>query len=198
MKIFFRTEDFGLTEAVLWKWGLRFVLLLGVVVPVVFPFFQGFEPSLTLPKKVSVRAADSHLLGVILRGHNVDGRYVLRARESLGRQKNHVRLRDVVLDYEDLKTPDTLSLEAGEAVLDRASERVHVFGGVRLRSGSGYEMETQGASVDLTQGAEVRSTHPVRGSGPAGTLHAARAFFGGKILKFEGGVRLLLRPPSPS
>ena len=86
-------------------------------------------------------------------------------------------------------------LRADEGVYLRKKELLELDGDLELTFGEGYRFTTESADVDLERG-HVAGAAAINGEGPVGTL-AADGFDiedGGKRLRFEGRVRVTIRP----
>jgi len=96
-------------------------------------------------------------------------------------------------------------LRANEGVYSRKQSLLELDGALELTfgesgdDGRGYRFETESADVDLGRG-EVIGQDPVTGDGPVGTLAAERFNIrdGGKHLRFEGAVQVIIWPGEPA
>lgn len=98
----------------------------------------------------------------------------------------------------DLATAGDLQmhLTAVTATYDRAREKLDLAGGIEVVTSDGYQFQTESAHINLRLG-RVIGQRPVAGQGPAGQLSAERFAIsdGGKLLRFDGRVKMLLQPP---
>lgn len=98
----------------------------------------------------------------------------------------------------DLATAGDLQmhLTAVKATYDRAREKLDLAGGIEVVTSDGYQFQTESAHINLRLG-RVIGQRPVAGQGPAGQLSAERFAIsdGGKLLRFDGRVKMLLQPP---
>ncbi len=88
-----------------------------------------------------------------------------------------------------------LALTADSGILKREAETLALDGAVNIFSDQGYEFHTESALIDL--GSKLaHGTVPVEAQGPFGTLNADsfRVLDGGRIIFFEGQVRMTLYP----
>jgi lipopolysaccharide export system protein LptC len=86
---------------------------------------------------------------------------------------------------------------AVSGIYDRERERLNLNGGIELTTSDGYRFQTQSATLSLDR-SRVVGRKPIAGSGPGGSLSADRFEFedGGRVLRFEGRVRVTLQPRS--
>ena len=105
-----------------------------------------------------------------------------------------------------LDTPDggRTDLTAASAVIDDATSRLFLSGGVEIVTSTGYRITTDAMTANLDRSG-LESPGPVQATGPAGTLVADKFTLGqdnqtpgqapgGYLLVFKGGVRLLYQP----
>lgn len=91
-------------------------------------------------------------------------------------------------------------LDALTATLTDTEETALLEGGVRIRSSTGYTLDTDAMTSALDR-IEAETLGPVKGEGPLGTLEAGRMRIeasgeGGDVqLLFTGGVKLVYQPP---
>lgn len=107
---------------------------------------------------------------------------------------------------EDLRAKLILSdgsdvqLTSDQAMLVEAAKEIELSGNVRVTSSTGYVVTTPGL-VSSIQQTSARSTGPVSGTGPAGTIEAGALEIlptenGEDVqLRFTGGVKLVYQPP---
>jgi lipopolysaccharide export system protein LptC len=108
------------------------------------------------------------------------------------------------VDLEQPKADITLNdgawvaLTANQGLYHRERERLHLEGNVSLFHDQGFEMRTSAAEIDLQAG-QARSTRPVDGQGPAGTLTAQgfRLLDDGQRIIFTGKSRMVIRESRP-
>ena len=93
----------------------------------------------------------------------------------------------------------TLTIRAGEGVLDNASRTATLGGLARLETSSGYQMETKGLVADLQSGV-VTSLGPLEVKAPFGQVTAGSVEIltsqdgTGQRMDFTKGVKLLYVP----
>lgn len=93
-----------------------------------------------------------------------------------------------------------IQLTSDRAMLVEAAKEIELSGNVRVTSSTGYVMTTPGL-VSSIQQTSARSTGPVSGTGPAGTIEAGALEIlptenGEDVqLRFTGGVKLVYQPP---
>ena len=95
---------------------------------------------------------------------------------------------------------DWLALNADQGIYDRDSKTLALSGAVSLYADNGFEMHTDEAEVDLSNGV-IESTSAVRGQGPWGLLNANGFKYAhkGDTMHFYGRPTLVLHPnPSGS
>ena len=95
-------------------------------------------------------------------------------------------------------SPSTVNMSANEGIYMRGQNRLELEGALELIFGDGYRFNTESAEVDLERG-HVVGPEPVTGEGPTGTLAADRFDIedGGKRLRFEGSVQMIIQPAEP-
>ncbi|MEM7041594.1 MAG: LPS export ABC transporter periplasmic protein LptC [Pseudomonadota bacterium] len=94
---------------------------------------------------------------------------------------------------------EPVNLRADQGIYLRERDLLELDGALELTFGEGYRFTTESARVDLGRGLVV-GDQPVAGEGPVGTL-AADGFDiedGGKTLRFEGRVRVTIKPVEPT
>lgn len=92
-----------------------------------------------------------------------------------------------------------LALTSERGLYSRGQEVLDLAGAVNAFADSGFEMRTETARIELTQG--VAEGHdPVEGQGPMGVLHAQgfRILERGARIEFEGPVKLTIYPAAKS
>ena len=93
----------------------------------------------------------------------------------------------------------SLTIRAGEGILDNATQRAELTGFARLDTSSGYSMETGGLIAALNTG-EITSTGPLAIRAPFGAIDAGRVSFTvtedgtGQQMRFTEGVTLVYDP----
>jgi len=93
----------------------------------------------------------------------------------------------------------SLTIQAGEGILDNTTQRAELTGLARLDTSSGYSMETGGLIAALDTG-EVTSTGPLEIRAPFGAIDAGRVSFTvtsdgtGQQMRFTEGVTLVYDP----
>ncbi len=90
-------------------------------------------------------------------------------------------------------------LRARSGLYDTKSEFIHLFGGIVIQSGDGYQIWLSEADIEVRKG-HVVSNHPVNAAFPDGTLQANRleVFDHGALAVFDGGVTMTVTPPPPA
>ncbi len=104
-----------------------------------------------------------------------------------------------------LAAPDgtQLTVKAGFGTINTANQTAELGGLARLETSSGYVMETEGLTADLTTG-EITSTGPLEIQAPYGDVKAGKVTIlaasdgTGQRMDFTGGVKLLYDPTSRS
>ena len=88
-----------------------------------------------------------------------------------------------------------LTADAGKLLRD--SERLSLEGAVQIFSDAGYEFHTERAEIDL-RASRAYGDAPIEGQGPFGVLNADRFRLEtkGRVIHFEGRVRMILYPKS--
>ncbi len=90
-----------------------------------------------------------------------------------------------------------IGLNAGSGELNTKTRKLRLNDGVSLFYDGGYEMRGDHAFVDIAAGTAYGDT-PVEGQAPGGTLQADRfeVMDNGKVIRFNGSVRMKLYPDS--
>lgn len=90
---------------------------------------------------------------------------------------------------------EQVSIRAATGVYHQQRQTLFLSGGVSLFSDRGYTVHAEDADVDLEEGL-ASSKRPVRGYGPLGRLRAQTFAIRdhGKILRFEGNVKMVAYP----
>lgn len=102
----------------------------------------------------------------------------------------------------DASDGTSLTVTAGEGLLDNAARTASLTGLARLETSSGFSMETRGLSADLITG-EVRSDGQLAIIAPFGEITAGQVSIfvaengEGQQMTFTGGVKLVYDPPEP-
>jgi lipopolysaccharide export system protein LptC len=111
-------------------------------------------------------------------------------------QPNRVHLDQLAADIARAGTRQ-VRLLAVSGIYDRDTEDVNLSGGIELTTSDGYRFQTKSALLKLDRG-RVVGQEPIAGAGPSGTIAAERFEFrdGGEVLRFTGGVRVMLHPRS--
>lgn len=120
--------------------------------------------------------------------------YIVEADKAVQKDKQTVELFNIKADMnQNDGTWLALNASAGEMTLDE--ERLYLSGGVQLFYDGGYEFSTEDVHVDIDEGSAYGKNR-VEGQGPPGTLQADSfaAKDQGKILEFNGSVRMTLYP----
>ena len=109
---------------------------------------------------------------------------------------SRVHLDQLVADVDGRGERD-YRLLAASGIYDRDRSRLDLNDGIEVTTSDGYRFQTPSATVDLER-SWVAGSEPIDGGGPGGTLSADRFEFedGGRILRFEGRVRVTLQPRS--
>lgn len=93
----------------------------------------------------------------------------------------------------------SLTIQAGEGILNNADKRAELTGLARLDTSTGYSMETGGLIASLDTG-EITSTGPLAIKAPFGTIDAGRVSFTmtgdgtGQQMRFTEGVKMVYDP----
>ena len=89
------------------------------------------------------------------------------------------------------------ALTADAGTLLRDTERLSLEGAVNVFSDAGYEFHTERAEIDLRT-SRAYGDAPIEGQGPFGVLYADRFRLEekGRVIHFEGRVRMILYPKS--
>jgi lipopolysaccharide export system protein LptC len=84
-----------------------------------------------------------------------------------------------------------IALNSKNGAIDTKNKQMDLTGGVEMFSGTGYDMRTDHAHVDIGQSAAYGDAH-VEGQGPTGTLQAESfaASQGGAVITFKGSVKV--------
>ncbi|PKQ07799.1 MAG: LPS export ABC transporter periplasmic protein LptC [Alphaproteobacteria bacterium HGW-Alphaproteobacteria-11] len=92
-----------------------------------------------------------------------------------------------------------ISLAATDGLLDSESQTLELMQSIDIETAQGYVIHGNRAVVDFDAGT-VTSDSEVTGEGPLGTLRADRmtADHSGRVMRFEGKVKLLIHPDRPS
>ena len=180
---------------------LPFLALVVGTVTVLWPFINEKEVSFTLSRE-EVAKSD----GVI---HMTNPRYVgtdsgnrlFSVEASSGRQEDasapRIRLSDIRAQME-LEPGNPAFVHARTGIYRMKDSTLSLVGGVSLRSAAGYQLEMDGAEIDLKAHKAV-GTGNIRGASEIGQLEAGRM----EILVdtqegvFEDGVKLSLVPRRP-
>ena len=90
-------------------------------------------------------------------------------------------------------------LRARSGLYDTKAEFIHLFGGIMIQSGGGYQMWLSEADIEVRKG-HVISNHPVNAVFPDGNLQANRleVFDHGALAVFDGGVTMTVMMPPPA
>ena len=88
-----------------------------------------------------------------------------------------------------------VALDAAIGRVDPASGTFELGGGLTVETSDGYRLNAAALDgrLDLT---EMRSAGAVDGEGPLGDISAGRLSLDAERLRFDGGVRLVYRPPT--
>lgn len=99
----------------------------------------------------------------------------------------------------EVTTPsgEEVVVTAQEGRVDSGTRRAALAGLARIETSSGYRLEATGLEVDLGAGS-LRTLGPLAAQAPFGAFEAGglEVTEGGAHLVFNGGVRLLYRPPA--
>ena len=93
-----------------------------------------------------------------------------------------------------LKNSSWLALSSKDGVYHRSSEKIELFGGVRIYYDKGFELKTQSMKLDLRTGTAASDT-PVSGQGISGefTAEGFQIRRRGDSIVFSGKSRVILR-----
>ncbi|MGI9435049.1 MAG: LPS export ABC transporter periplasmic protein LptC [Geminicoccaceae bacterium] len=186
---------------------LRFLLpvvalsLLGMVMA--WPWLTGGYHGLIMPVFSRTIGIDSDMMRMqqpryVGRYQETDA-YEVTAASALLDPKNPNRIHlDQLIAVFDQKDADEMRLRANDGIYSRSDETLDLEGDIQFIFGAGYRFETSHSKLDFVAGTVV-GDHPVTGDGPTGTLAADRFNIvdGGKIMRFEGRVRVTLQPGQP-
>lgn len=99
-----------------------------------------------------------------------------------------------------LRDGSRVTLSAGSAAMDEATQRLELSGSVRIASSTGYSMETSALIAEL-ETLRMESAGMVQGSGPPGRFEAGRMVLDAgedgdeaAQLLFTGGIKLVYDP----
>ena len=107
---------------------------------------------------------------------------------------DRVHLDQPAADF-DARGSRDFHVAAVSGIYDRDHEKLDLNDGIELTTSDGYRFQTRSATLSLDRGRAV-GREPIAGAGPRGTLAADRFEFedGGRILRFEGRVKVTLQP----
>ena len=110
---------------------------------------------------------------------------------------SQVIMRDIQADFA-MGSGSWFNLSAPKGIVDTKAGDVTLGGGIDFFSDLGYELHTKSVKINARDGT-LTGPSEVTGQGPAGTLRAERfsVLKGGKLVRFEGKVRMEFTPPSP-
>ncbi|MBX3490035.1 MAG: LPS export ABC transporter periplasmic protein LptC [Parvibaculum sp.] len=106
---------------------------------------------------------------------------------------------ELKLDEAPGEEAEWISLAATDGLLDSESQTLELMQSIDIQTAQGYVFHGSRALVDFGAGT-VTSDSEVTGEGPLGTLRADRmtADHSGRVMRFEGKVKLLIHPDRPS
>ncbi len=190
----------------------RFIIAMRLILPVcalvlgaltvLWPFINETEVSFTLSREeVAKTSSVVHMTNLRYVGTDAGNR-LFRVEASAGQQEDanapKIRLSDIRAQME--LQPDLPAFVHARTGIYRMKEStLELIGGVSVRSASGYELEMDGAEVDL-KAHTAKGTGKVRGASELGQLEAGSM----EVLidthegVFEDGVRLHLVPRRPT
>ncbi len=135
-----------------------------------------------------------------LTGFSKDGQpYSVTAESALQdlKKPSEIELSNIVGHF-DLSNRSTV-LNAASGIYDAKADQMHVFGGIDFRSDDGQGGRLNDATIETKKG-HLMTDHPVDLYFREGTLRGDRmeVFDHGKVIVFEGDVRMMLHPDSRS
>lgn len=193
----------------------RRVRLLRILVPITILLLVGgsvavsyFNPFRVLmarlpldPSKIVISGTTITMAAPRLAGFTHDARaYDLTARAASQdlTKPDLLTLQDINAKLE-MENKSQVELIASNGVFDRKTEQLTLLTAIKLTTTSGYEARLTQAVVDVKAGT-VRSQNPVEVKLlNGGTLNANRLEVDdkGEVIRFEGGVSMLLVPDNP-
>ncbi len=173
---------------------------------VLFLFSRSSTEPGTIPfAKINEIAKGQRITAPEFSGVAADGSIIeVAARSALPQQGNldQLIINDPSLTL-DAADGTSLSIVAGEGLIDNVSKQAHLTGLARLETSSGYLMETSGLIADLNSGT-VSSIGPLEVYAPFGQIEAGQIDIQaandeqGQQMNFTKGVRMLYIPqPDP-
>jgi lipopolysaccharide export system protein LptC len=176
-----------------------------VLLSLVFLLARTIDPTMAIPMAeidVEERASDPRLSGARFAGVTDDGAAITIVTETARSDLNaalRLEVTGLVLELEG-QEGETLRATATDGILDRASGRFEMTGGLEVEASPGYRLASDHLT-GLLDSTRVESPGPVSGIAPAGEIWAGnmvlRAESGDApayMLVFGGGVRLLYQP----
>lgn len=194
-----------------------FVLLMKVVLPLgaaallaVVIYYSGvFDGGDRLDvtfREIETRPDDLRMVSPRIAGVTGDGRpYVVSADNATQdvNRPNFVVLENInaemKLDEQPGADAEWITLTAAGGLLDSESQTLELTQTIDIATAQGYAFRGTHAVVDFAAGT-ITSDSEVSGEGPLGTLRADRmtADHTGRVMRFEGQVKLLIHPDRPS
>jgi lipopolysaccharide export system protein LptC len=122
--------------------------------------------------------------------------YTVVADNAVQKDADTVELKNIRADMMQ-NTGTWIGLNAGAGELNMKTRKMLLSGGVSLFYDGGYEMRSDHARVDIGEG-HAFGDAPVEGQAPGGTITADRfeVVDNGKVIRFNGSVRMKLYPDS--
>lgn len=150
-------------------------------------------------KKVAVTENRMQVERATYRGEDAQGRaFLLSAGSAVQHSATEpvVRLNDLSAQLQLKDGPASVSAQNGQYNMD--SDKVVVPGPLQFRASNGYQLDTNGATVDL-RNRQMTSDNGVSGHTPQGSFTAARmrADLEDHSVRLEGGARLRILPRRP-
>lgn len=187
---------------------LRFLLpavalsLLAIVMT--WPWLNGGYHGLIMPVFSRAIGTDSDMMRMqkprYVGQYNETDAYEVTAASAFLDPKTPNRIHlDQLIAVFDQASAEEMRLRANAGVFLRNDETLDLEGDVEFTFGAGYRFRTSQSKLDFANGT-VFGDKPVTGDGPTGTLAADRFHIvdGGKLMKFEGRVKVTLQPGEPA
>ncbi|MEX0838206.1 MAG: LPS export ABC transporter periplasmic protein LptC [Parvibaculum sp.] len=181
------------------------VLLLAIVLYYSGVFSRDDRLDVTF-REIETRPDDLRMVSPRVAGVTRDGRpYVVSADNATqdANRPNFVALENInaemKLDAQPGEDAEWIKLTATGGLLDSESQTLELTETIDITTAQGYVFQGDHAVVDFEAGT-VTSDSEVTGEGPLGTLRAdgMTADHTGRVLRFEGKVKLLIHPDRPS
>jgi len=157
-------------------------------------------------REIETRPDDLRMVSPRIAGVTREGRpYVISADNATqdANRPNFVVLENISAEMKRDEAAgmesEWITLTAAGGLLDSESQTLELTETIDIATAQGYAFHGSQATVDFEAGT-VTSDHEVTGEGPLGTLRADRmtADHTGRVMRFEGRVKLLIHPDRPS